>query len=70
MFYFLYRYRGRHGPLVRAASGVALVAAGLFIFTRILLSVGGLLILWGIAGWISRWRGRDDDSSPGGTPGR
>ncbi len=58
----LFLTRGR--PFLRAALGVMVVVAGLFILTRILLTLGGVLILWGIAGEIGRRRARDRDRSP------
>jgi hypothetical protein len=58
----LFLTRGR--PLLRAALGVVVVVAGLFILTRILLTVGGVLILWGIAGEIGRRRARGRGRSP------
>ena len=49
--------RGR--PILRVVIGVAVVVAGLFIFTRILVTVGSLFIVWGVAGEIGRRRRRD-----------
>lgn len=69
----LFLTRGR--PLLRAAVGVAVVVAGLFFLTRILLTLGSILIVWGVAGAIVRWRSRDrdtelDDTELDETPGR
>lgn len=61
MFVFLSRHP--HGPLIQAALGVVAVVAGFFAFGRILFALGGLLILWGIAGAITRRRRRGHDSS-------
>ena len=58
----LFLTKGR--PLLRAALGVVVVVAGLFILQRILLTLGSVLILWGIAGEIGRWRARGRDRSP------
>jgi hypothetical protein len=64
----LFLTRGQ--PLLQIAIGVACVVTGLFVLTRILLSVGGLLIVWGAASWILRWRDRSRDASADRTPGR
>jgi hypothetical protein len=58
----------RGQPLLQAAIGVACVVTGLFVLTRILLCVGGLLIVLAIVGWILRWRDHHRDASPDGTP--
>ncbi len=58
---FLFLSRHRYGPLIQGGLGVVSVVAGLFAFTRILLSVGGLLIVLGIAGAITRLRRRNSD---------
>lgn len=60
MFGFL--SRSRHGPLIQAALGLACVITGLFVLTRILLTAGGLLIVWGILTGISRLRARGRES--------
>jgi hypothetical protein len=53
---FLFLSRSRYGPLVQIALGVACVVIGLFVLTRILLALGGLLILVGIGTAVGRAR--------------
>ena len=65
---FLFLSRHRYGPLIQIVMGAVFVVAGLFIFTRILLSLGALLIVWGIVGGISRLRRRGRDSSEESAP--
>lgn len=61
--------RSRYGPLVQVALGAACVVIGLFVLTRILLAVGGLLVVWGIASGISRLRRRSREAEQtGGSP--
>lgn len=63
MFFFL--SRSRYGPLLQIAIGAACVVAGLFVLTRILLTLGGLLIVWGAATGVHRLRGRSGEREPG-----
>lgn len=55
MFIFL---RGRYGPLLRVAGGVALVVFGIVDSARLAIILGGVLAVWGIATGISRRAGR------------
>jgi type IV secretory pathway TrbD component len=56
MFFFL--ARTRYGPLVQIALGLVCVVIGLFVLTKIMLVLGGLLVVWGIATAASRQRAR------------
>ncbi len=58
---FIFLTRSRYGPLIQVALGLICVVIGLFVFTKILLSAGGLLIVWGIATGVSRLRTRRRD---------
>lgn len=63
---FLFLSRIRYGPLVQVAAGLVFVIIGLFVLTRVLLTAGGLLIVWGIATGIGHHRARNrqrDESS-------
>jgi len=51
MFMF---FRGRYGPLLRVAGGVALVVFGIADSARLAIILGGVLAVWGIATGISR----------------
>jgi len=51
MFIFL---RGRYGPLLRVAGGVALVVFGIVDSARLAIILGGVLAVWGIATGIGR----------------
>lgn len=66
MFRFL--SRSRYGPLVQAGLGLACIIIGLFVLTRILLTLGGVLVVWaaivGISRLRARARERDDSASP------
>jgi hypothetical protein len=42
-------FRGRYGPLVRAAAGVALVVFGIVDSAKFALILGGVLIVWAVA---------------------
>jgi hypothetical protein len=53
---FLFLTRSRYGPLLQIALGAGCVVIGLFVLTRILLALGGLLILVGIGTAVSRAR--------------
>ena len=64
MFAFL--SRSRYGPLIRIAAGLACVVIGLFALTRILLTVGGLLVVWGIVTGISRLHARSRETRQNG----
>jgi uncharacterized membrane protein HdeD (DUF308 family) len=55
---FVFFSRSRYGPLAQVAVGVACVVIGLFVLTKILLALGGLLIVWGIAVMVGRLRAR------------
>jgi hypothetical protein len=66
MFRFL--SRSRYGPLVQAALGLACIVISLFVLTRTLLTLGGVLVIWaavtGVGRWRARRRDRDDTASP------
>jgi membrane protein implicated in regulation of membrane protease activity len=64
---FVFFSRSRYGPLVQVAVGLACVVIGLFVLTRILLAVGAVLIVLGIAVMVSRLRARrrERDESAG-----
>ena len=66
MFIFL---RGRYGPLLRVAGGVALVVFGIVDSARLAIILGGVLAVWGIATGISRRAGRVEHR-PGQRPGQ
>jgi hypothetical protein len=63
----LFFYRGRYSPFIRVGVGVALVIFALAVpsASRIVLVLGGLLIVLGIASGIARLRGGGRDSSRG-----
>jgi heme A synthase len=56
MFFFL--ARSRYGPLVQIALGLVCIVIGLFVLTKIMLALGGLLVVWGIVIAASRQRAR------------
>jgi heme A synthase len=57
MLFFL--ARRRYGPLVvQIALGVVCIVIGLFVLTKIMLVLGGLLVVLGIATAASRQRAR------------
>ncbi|MGD0376855.1 MAG: hypothetical protein ABSB01_20000 [Streptosporangiaceae bacterium] len=66
MFIFL---RGRYGPLLRVAGGVALVAFGIVYPARLAIILGGVLAVWGIAEGISRRPGRASNTARGSGQG-
>jgi hypothetical protein len=51
-------FRGRYGPLVRAAIGVALVVFGIADSAKLALILGGVLIVWAAATGIRLLTGR------------
>jgi hypothetical protein len=55
---FIFLSRSRYGPLVQIALGLACVVIGLFVLTKIMFVLGGLLVVWGIATTASRQRAR------------
>jgi hypothetical protein len=55
--FFLF-YRGRYGPLVRAAVGVALLVFGIADSAKFALVLGGVLIVWAVATGIRLLAGR------------
>jgi uncharacterized membrane protein HdeD (DUF308 family) len=58
---FVFLSRSRYGPLAQVAVGAACVAIGLFVLTKILLALGALLIVWGLAMMAGRLRARRRD---------
>lgn len=42
-------FRGRHGPLLRAAAGIAVIVAGLVDSAAFLVVIGALLLAWAAA---------------------
>lgn len=64
---FRYLSRARYGPLVQAALGLACIAIGLVVLTRIMLTLGSVLIVWAaVAGIVRlRARSRERDESAG-----
>ncbi len=66
MFIF---FRGRYGPLLRVAGGVALVAFGIVNSARLAIILGGVLAVWGIAEGVSRRRGRASNTARGSDQG-
>jgi uncharacterized membrane protein HdeD (DUF308 family) len=63
--------RGRYGPFIYVGLGVALIIFAVVVTSasRLVLVVGGVAIVAGIANGIARLRGGGQDSS-GGAPGR
>lgn len=63
--------RSRYGPFIHVGLGVALVIFALAVSSasRIVLVLGGVLIVWGVAIGIARLTGGRRDSSRG-APGR
>ncbi len=59
MFFFV---RGRYGPLIRTAGGVALVVFGIADSAKLAIVLGGVLIVWGIATGIRRRSGRVENT--------
>jgi type VI protein secretion system component VasK len=53
---FLFLSRSTYGLLVQALLGLACIAVGLFVLTRVMLALGSLLVVWAAAVGISRWR--------------
>jgi uncharacterized membrane protein HdeD (DUF308 family) len=64
---FIFLTRSRHGPLLQLALGVVFVVIGLFVLTKILLVLGGLLIVWGIVATTMRLRARRWDREDSGS---
>jgi hypothetical protein len=62
--FFLF-YRGRYGPLVRAAVGVALLVFGIVDSAKLALILGGVLIVWAVATGIRLLTGRGQNTGPG-----
>lgn len=64
---FRYLARTKYGPLVQAALGLACVAVGLVVLTRIMLTLGGVLIVWAAVTMAARLRarGRERDQGAG-----
>jgi hypothetical protein len=60
MFIFL---RGRYGPILRVAGGVALVVFGIVDSARLAIILGGVLAVWGIATGISHRAGRGSNTA-------
>jgi uncharacterized membrane protein HdeD (DUF308 family) len=57
-------FRGRHGPIVRAVAGIAIVIYGIAASTTAAVVIGCVLIVWAIAtGFLQLRRG----SGPGAT---
>jgi hypothetical protein len=59
--FFLF-YRGRYGPVVRAAVGVALLVFGIVDSAKFALILGGVLIVWAVATGIRLLTGRGQTS--------
>ncbi|MGD0606440.1 MAG: hypothetical protein ABSA53_23010 [Streptosporangiaceae bacterium] len=51
-------FRGRYGPLIRAAIGVALVVFGIVDSAKFALILGGVLLVWAVAAGIRLLAGR------------
>jgi hypothetical protein len=58
-------FRGRYGPLVRAAIGVALVVFGIVDSAKLALILGGVLIVWAVATGIRLLTGRGQNTVTG-----
>jgi hypothetical protein len=56
MFRFL--SRSRYGPFTQAALGLTCIIIGLFVLTRIMLALGGVLVAWAAAIGFGRLRAR------------
>jgi len=62
-------FRGRYGPLVRAAIGVALVVFGIADSAKLALILGGVLIVWAGATGIRLLTGRSQNTVTGSDQG-
>lgn len=58
---YLLKIPRRYHPLARIVIGVVLVVLGIALLGKIVLVVGGALVLWGLASGYSRLRNRADD---------
>jgi hypothetical protein len=56
---FVFLSRGKYGPSVQVVLGLAFVVIGLFVMTKILVPLGGLLVVWGIVLSVRRRRARN-----------
>jgi hypothetical protein len=55
-------FRGRYGPLLRIAAGVAVIVFGLIDSASIALVIGGLLLAWGLVVGIGQLTGNRRNS--------
>ncbi len=49
-------FRGRHGPILRAVAGIAIVIYGIAASVTAAVVIGGVLIAWAIATGLSQLR--------------
>jgi hypothetical protein len=59
-------FRGRYGPLLRAATGVVVIVFGLIDSASIALVIGGLLLAWGLVAGIGQLTGNRRNSPTAG----
>jgi hypothetical protein len=60
-------FRGRHGPILRAVAGIAIVIYGIADSATVAVVVGGALIAWAIAtGFLQLRRGTGSGATGGG----
>jgi hypothetical protein len=67
MLFFL--FRGRYGPLLRAAAGIAVIVFGVIASTPFLVMIGGLLLAWGAVAGVGQLTGRRRNSGAAGPRG-
>jgi hypothetical protein len=66
LFFF---FRGRYGPLLRAAAGIAVIVFGLVNSTPFLVVIGGLLLAWGTVAGVGQLTDRRRNSGAVGQRG-
>jgi hypothetical protein len=60
-------FRGRHGPVLRAVAGIAIVIYGIADSTPAAVVIGGVLIVWALAtGFTQVRRGTGSDATGSG----
>ncbi|MGO9960376.1 MAG: hypothetical protein ACLP50_31110 [Solirubrobacteraceae bacterium] len=63
-------FRGRHGPILRAVAGIAIVVFGMAASATAAVVIGGVLIVWAIATWFSQLRRGTGSGATGSGVGR